>query len=218
MIIRIKMPVYCILLAMILTACGSTKAQQPAITQSAMPEQPTKVMMDHATPEAMMEQSTPEAMADQTAQAPSFFTTALTDVNTGQKFTIADWQGKVVLVENMAVWCTTCLRQQGQIQALHGLLGARDDLVSLSLDIDPNEDMEDLKAYTTGHGFSWVYAVAPQEIAREIGQLYGDQFLNPPSAPIFVIDRGGAVHLLPFGVKSAEDLRKALEPLLSEGM
>ena len=48
--------------------------------------------------------------------------------------------------------------------------------------------------------------------------LTGSQFLNPSSAPMYIIDRKGDVHLLPFGVKSAVDLFAALEPFLTEGM
>jgi hypothetical protein len=35
---------------------------------------------------------------------------------------------------------------------------------------------------------------------------------------MFIIDRHGMVHPLPFGVKSAADLQKALEPFLNEAM
>jgi hypothetical protein len=55
-------------------------------------------------------------------------------------------------------------------------------------------------------------------VAREIAALYGDQFLNPPSTPMLIIDRRGQVHPLPFGIKSAADLRQALEPFLNEVM
>lgn len=75
-----------------------------------------------------------------------------------------------------------------------------------------------LKQYIEEKGFDWRYAVAPVEFSREIGQLYGAQLLNPPSAPMLIIDRKGNVHLLPFGVKSAEDLIQALEPFLNEAM
>ena len=68
------------------------------------------------------------------------------------------------------------------------------------------------------NGFDWTYTVASQEVAREIGNLYGAQFLNPPSAPMLIIDRHGAAHPLPFGVKSAADLQKALEPFLNDAM
>ncbi len=107
---------------------------------------------------------------------------------------------------------------QQQIQELHNLLGMPADLVSISLDIDPNEDNTVLKNYVEKNGFDWIYAVAPKDVAREIGLLYGDQYLNPPSAPMLIIDRQGEAHTLPFGVKSADDLKKAVEPYLSTGM
>jgi hypothetical protein len=101
---------------------------------------------------------------------------------------------------------------------LHSLLGKRDDLVSLSLDIDPNENDNILKTYVSSHGFDWTYAVAPADVARAIGNLYGDQFLNPPSAPMLIIDRQGQVHMLPFGVKSAQDLEDDVDTFLKQGM
>jgi hypothetical protein len=115
------------------------------------------------------------------------------------------------------MWCTNCFKQQGQVAALHDLIGERADFVSLGIDIDPNENAAALKVYTEKNGFDWLYTVAPVEVAREIGRLYGDQFLNPPSTPMLIIDRHGEVHPLPFGIKSAESLQMALEPFLAEG-
>jgi hypothetical protein len=60
--------------------------------------------------------------------------------------------------------------------------------------------------------------VSPANVSREIASLYGDQFLNPPSTPIVVIDRHGAAHPLPFGIKSADELLKAVQPFLDESM
>jgi hypothetical protein len=124
-----------------------------------------------------------------------------------------------VLVETMAVWCSTCYSQQLEIKALHELFGMREDFVSVSLDIDPNEDESILAGYTQQNSqFAWPYAIAGSDIAREIGNTYGDQFLNPPSAPVLVIDRHGVAHPLPFGIKSAEDLQEAVQPYLDEKM
>lgn len=152
------------------------------------------------------------------AESPAWFGSVLTDARTGETFSIQDFQGKVVLVETLAQWCTNCLRQQKQVLELHRQLGERDDFVSLGLDIDPNEDAVTLKSYIERNGFSWLYAVSPIEVSRDISQLYGDQFLNPPSTPMLIIDRGGEVHLLPFGIKSAAELQTALEPFLQEDM
>lgn len=229
--------------AFLLSACASAtqppavvEEAQAAITQAAVGEQAEEPIMGHnpasdmdtgdgagsmqendqVSAEAQPGESEPKA-EEMTPDLPAYFSTSLTDVSTGQNFTIQGNQGKVILVENMAMWCTTCLRQQGEVKTLHAQLGERDDFLSVGLDIDPNENAQDLKAYLANNGFDWLYAVPPAEVVREIDQLYGTQFLNPPSAPMFIIDRKGQVHPLPFGVKSASDLLSALEPLLNEG-
>ena len=92
---------------------------------------------------------------------------------TGETFTIADFKGKVVLVETMAQWCPTCKRQQMEVKALHEQLGMPADLVTIALDIDPNENGDALKTYAAGNGFDWIYAISPADVSREIGNLYG---------------------------------------------
>lgn len=188
-------------------------------TPEMMDAMPTDAMMEK-TSDPMMEEKTPEAdmMDAEVMMSPAWFTTQLTNEVTGETFKIEDFKGKVVLVEPFAQWCPTCLRQQNEVVKLHELLGMPDDLVSVSLDIDPNEDAEMLKTYLEKNGFDWHFAIAPAETSAEIGKLYGDQFLNPTSAPMLVIDRHGEAHPLPFGVKTAEDLQEALKPYLSDGM
>jgi hypothetical protein len=156
--------------------------------------------------------ATPQGMMD----SPDWYRAEFANATTGEQFRIQDYGGKVILVETMAVWCTICRAQQGEIEALHEKLGVRDDFVSVTLDIDPNENQSDLKTYVEQNGFDWMYAVAPAEVSREIGKLYGDQFLNPPSAPILIIDRHGVAHPLPFGVKSADELFEAVNQYLDE--
>ena len=208
-----------IALSLILAACSAPS------TPEAMMDKPTEeAMMDKPTEEAMMEKPVDDMMMHETPtpdammEAPAWFGAALTNVNTGETFTINDFKGKVVLVETMAVWCSNCLKQQGQVKTLHEQLGMRDDFISVGLDIDLNENADQLKSFTSGQGFDWYYTVASADVAREIASLYGDQFLNPPSTPILIIDRHGVAHPLPFGIKNADDLAKAIQPYLDEGM
>jgi len=154
--------------------------------------------------------------AEVSMESPAWFGVPLTNVRTGEQFTINDFKGKVVLVENLAIWCSNCLKQQKEVKELHVLLGERDDFISLGLDIDLNDTNEDLLSYTNGYGFDWHYAVATSEVAHEIGELYGTQFLNPPSTPMLIIDKTGQVYPLPFGIGRAAELLEALEPFLGE--
>ncbi|MBN2118062.1 MAG: redoxin family protein [Anaerolineales bacterium] len=223
-----------LLFVFVLTACAGAAPDAMEKPADEMMEKPTEeAMMDKPTEEAMMDEPTEEAMmteepmmteeamleAPDGVQTPSWFGASLRDVRSGESFTIDDFKGKVVLVETMAVWCPTCYQQQAQIKALYESLGMREDLVIVSLDIDPNEDETVLTGYAEKNSeFAWRYAVAGSEVARAIGNAHGDQFLNPPSAPVLVIDRHGVAHALPFGLKSAEDLMKAIQPYLDGTM
>jgi cytochrome oxidase Cu insertion factor (SCO1/SenC/PrrC family) len=145
----------------------------------------------------------------------NWFDMELTDVVTGETFTMNDFTGKVVLVETMAMWCPNCLVQANEVRKMHEALGNPEDLVSVSLDVDFNEDEASLKEYVEQYGFDWRFSVAPLQVARALGNLYSAQYLNPPLSPMLIIDRNGKVHLLDYGKKDAETLQKILEPFLA---
>jgi len=217
-----KLSRFLIFVPLFVSACA------PAMPTEAMAEKPVEEMAKPT--EVMMEKSAEpmpekpdEAMAAKPAEAmmesPGWFSVSLTNVSTGQPFKISDYKGKVVLVETLAQWCSNCKKQQQQVLELHKTLGENPDFVSVGLDIDPNENADQLKKYIESNGFTWTYAVAPAEVSNELASLYGTQFLNPPATPMLVIDREGKVTLLPLGtIKSVDDLRQAVEPLLKAGM
>lgn len=208
-----KFLIITISMIILLSACSPATAPTEV-----MIDEPTETMMDeHVPTEVMMEKPT-ETMADSSMDDPTWFGATFINVNTNQQFRISDYKGKVILVETLAMWCSNCKKQQEQVKELHELLGTDSDLVSIGLDIDPNEVADDLKNYVTSNGFDWIYAIASVDVINEISDLYGAQFLNPPSTPMLVIDRKGEVHPLPFGIKSADDLMKFIEPFLSESL
>ncbi len=139
----------------------------------------------------------------------------LVDARSGETFALEDFAGQVVLVETMATWCPTCIKQGLEIEALHTALGEPDDLVSISLDVDPNEDQELLKGYVDEFGFEWRFAISPLAVSRALGNLYSAQYLNPPLAPMLLVDREGGVHQIDFGLKDVETLRALVEPYLT---
>ena len=77
----------------------------------------------------------------------------------------------------------------------------------VSLDTDPNENADVLRRYVEQQGFPWRFALAPREVIRELGAVFGTQFVTQPSEPMFLVDPRGQTHLLPFGRKSADALR-----------
>ena len=80
----------------------------------------------------------------------------------------------------------------------------------ISLDTDASESADLLRRYVEQQGFSWRFALAPREVLRELGDVFGTQFLTQPSEPMFLVDARGDTHLLAFGRKSAEALKQAV--------
>jgi peroxiredoxin len=133
----------------------------------------------------------------------------LEDVTTGETFKISDFKGKKVMLETFAVWCSTCTKQQKEIKKLHGRIG--EDFVSITVDVDPNEDADKVRAHVDRNGFDWLYAVASPEMTRSLIDEFGTIIVNAPSAPIVIISEDGASRLLGRGVKSADKLEKELK-------
>jgi thiol-disulfide isomerase/thioredoxin len=160
--------------------------------------------------------SVPVSPSPVPASPPEWFNMELIDAQTGETFTINDYTGKVILLESMAIWCPNCVVQANEVRNLHQNLGNPEDLISISLDVDINEDTASLKDYAYGYGFEWHFAIAPLKVARALGNLYTAQYLNPPLSPMMIIDRLGGVHHLEYGLKDAELLQKAVEPYLAQ--
>jgi thiol-disulfide isomerase/thioredoxin len=95
-----------------------------------------------------------------------------------------------VFLETMAIWCTNCrLQQQEAMQAMAQV--DRDQVVWLVVDVDLSERAEDLARYADRNGFDFIYAIATENMARELAQEFGPVVLSPPSVPIVVIDTAG---------------------------
>jgi peroxiredoxin len=150
-----------------------------------------------------------------TPAIPEWFAIELADVVTGETFSISDYAGRVVLLETMAMWCPTCLFQALDVKRMHESLENPKDVISVSLDVDVNEDAAALKEYVEQYGLTGHFAIAPLEVARALGNLYTAQYLNPPLAPMMIIDRDGQVHHLQYGRKRPEVLLEQLTPFLS---
>ncbi len=116
----------------------------------------------------------------------------LTDVATGEEFTIADLAGKPLFIETMAIWCSNCRAQQGRFtEALGRLPAGTAEYVVLT--VDPSETAEDLARYKADRGFTGRYAVAGKKLAKALEAEFGPNALNPPSVPVIHVSPSGEV-------------------------
>ena len=122
------------------------------------------------------------AVADALAERPWAVAT-LTDVTTGEPFTIASLGGRTIFVEAMAIWCTNCRAQQGRFtEALASLDPSTVAYVVLT--IEPSETAEDLARYKDQRGFTGRYAVAGRDVSAALETEFGPNVLNPPTVPL----------------------------------
>ena len=136
-------------------------------------------------------------------------TVPLTDVRSGETFTINDFAGKTVLVESFAVWCPVCTKQQQEIQKLHEEV--REAVISISLDTDPNEDAQKVLDAVQERGFTWRFAVSPPELTKVLIQEFGSAVVNAPIAPVILVCKDQSARLLGRGTKSVEELKAEIQ-------
>ena len=180
-------------IALVLAACATTPpASMPPATSTA-PTDPS---------EAPVEPTGGPNETDEPASDP-LLALELVDVRSGETFTLAELaEDKPILLETMAIWCTTCLSQQREVVRAHDL----GDFHAVGIDVDPNERALDLAAYADREGFDWRFAVADRELAGLLTERFGFEVTNPPSTPTFVIT-DETIRALEFGhVRTAEEL------------
>jgi thiol-disulfide isomerase/thioredoxin len=142
--------------------------------------------------------------SDAPAETDPLLAFELVDVRTGETFTLGELAAdKPVLVEAMAIWCTTCLAQQREVVEAHEAA----DFHSVGIDVDPYERAEDLAEYAEREGFDWRFAMANSQLVQLLTERYGFGVTNPPSTPTFIVSGDGGVRALEFGrVRSAGEL------------
>lgn len=148
----------------------------------------------------------PTASPEPTREADALLDRTFTDVRSGETFTLAELAANEgpVLLEPMAIWCSSCLSQQRNVSEAHEVGG----FTSVSLDVDLSEAAADLADYADREGFDWRFAMADAELFRLLQERFGIGATNPPSTPLIVIEPDGTVRPLDFGVgiRSADQL------------
>jgi thiol-disulfide isomerase/thioredoxin len=102
----------------------------------------------------------------------------LTDLD-GNGFTLSDHEGKVVILDFMATWCTGCKSLADNLKAIHDIYG--DSVVIVTIDTDSGETEEELKEFGEAHGASWAHAFDTAGLANKYGiqELPRLMFITP---------------------------------------
>ncbi len=151
-------------------------------------------------------EATPNAAAE-SLQMHAWATATLTDVSTGETFTIAQLAGKPIFIETMAIWCSNCRAQQARFaEAFSKMAPGIASYVVLT--VDPSETAEDLARYKADRGFTGYYAVAGKDVTRALEAEFGPNAINPPSVPLVFVSATGEVSFST-GAESVQDILEA---------
>jgi len=195
-----KRPLPAGLLVIALAACGV--ADSPSV-QVAPSDTPVPSLTEEPGATVAPSASDASSATQPAAAADPLLAAELVDVRSGEAFTLGALAAEgPVLVETMAIWCTTCLQQQRQVVQAHELA----EFQSVGIDVDPNERSEDLAAYAEREGFGWRFVKADAALVDLLADRFGFAVSNPPSTPTFVVSTDG-IRALEFGrVRSAAEL------------
>ncbi len=195
----------------LLAACSELEIEDVVVEDSDLGGSPEgEEFVAEIDEEIEEEEAVVESDDEVAVEESSWLEIELSDVSTGETFTLSQFDAPVIL-ESFAVWCPTCTKQQEEIKLLHESVG--DAIVSVGLDTDPHEDEGVVLEHVTANNFDWRYAVAPVEMTEALIDEFGFTVVNAPSAPIVVICENGEGHLLESGVKSAARLEEAVGEL-----
>ncbi len=99
----------------------------------------------------------------------------LTDANSGKNFTLGNFAGKVVVLQFMAVYCQFCLAEAHQLVSVQSHFAGcaqNNQVVVVSVDVDPNENIAQLQQYVRQNHFGAPDSNPPWFFAKDdTGQL-----------------------------------------------
>jgi len=130
----------------------------------------------------------------------------LTDLQ-GEPRSLADYRGKVVLVNLWATWCDPCKQEMPALQAFHNKHESEGFTVIAVNDGDPTPDV---LQFVQDFDLTFPVWLDPTYIATEVAF----KTLGLPSS--FVIDRHGVVRLYWIGAINTKNLERGVTPIIRE--
>lgn len=134
--------------------------------------------------------------------APGF---AVVDLN-GNKVTLADLRGKVVLLNFWATWCPWCKKEMPEIERFYEAY--KDKGVEV-VALDVEEDTKTVYDYANGKGFTFLIWL---DLDGKVNNAYGVS-AYPTS---FFIDREGVIRSIQIGAMDRALMEKNADPLLNK--
>jgi cytochrome c-type biogenesis protein len=134
--------------------------------------------------------------------APNF---SVTDVY-GTQLNLTDYRGKVLLIDFMALWCTSCKQVE---KMLHDIVDDFDEeeFAVLSIDIDPTESESDIRSHWEEEGHEWNVAKDTDDLKLKYHVI--------DIAKVMIVDKKGYIVYEHVGAPSESELKSEIEDAIA---
>lgn len=134
-------------------------------------------------------------------KAPDF---TLTSVE-GEKFTLSDNFGKVIVLDIMTTSCPACISEMKHLKGIYNSYSPQDVMI-ITIDIQRGDSRGDLLAFKSNHGVNWTFAMDTDNVANKYRVNY--------IPTIVIIDRNGIIRYHNAGELSERRLSEEIDKLL----
>jgi thiol-disulfide isomerase/thioredoxin len=162
----------------------------------------------------VVSQSGPESgqRVSSSTRRPAWQTTMLFDISTNEGFSLAQFEGQVVIVEIMAGECNPCDRQHREI--IDVLNNFEDEVVAVAISVQPGEDPRVVTEHLEGLGVTWRVAVMGPDLVPLMVAEFGESVFDIESTPVILIGPDGDSTFTDRGLKRAFELEGQIRRLL----
>jgi thiol-disulfide isomerase/thioredoxin len=124
----------------------------------------------------------------------------------GRSLDLAEYPGRVVVLDLFATWCGPCRTQMGELNRLRAHY-TESEVIIISIDIDPKETTKQVRDFKNEFNADWFFA----RDTDGVGQKYDAR--NIPTMAIIGPD--GELSWKHAGVTTFDDMVSRIDPLLA---
>ena len=141
------------------------------------------------------------------SSAPAFAATFKT--LDGKNMSLAEWKGKVIVLNFWATWCSPCRTEIPYFEAAQKKYASR-GVVFIGAAIE--DDADSVRDFAKANGISYPVLIAGSDNGIALLQSLGNKVAGLPFT--MVLDRQGKIVAVKLGILTPVRLQQILEPLL----
>jgi peroxiredoxin len=134
-------------------------------------------------------------------RAPDFSVTG----TEGEKFTLSDNKGKVIVLDLMSTTCPACIEEMKHLRRIYQRYSPEEVMI-ITIDLDRGDSNSDLRDFKTEYGDNWTFARDTADVANKYKVNY-----TPTTV---IIDKDGIIRFYGIGENSEQKLVQEIEKVL----